>query len=146
MRTLPPFSSDDEIIAIGEGLLARTVPKSDWNHAAHFSSALWLLACHPEIDLSEAMPGMIRAYNESVGGQNTDTSGYHETITQASIRAARAFLVERRHQSLFETCNELMSSPLGKPDWLLTYWSRARLFSAEARRTWHDPDLQPFPY
>ena len=146
MRTLPPFTSDDEIIAIGEGLLARTVPKSDWTHAAHFASALWLLACRPEIDISSSLPGMIRAYNEATGGQNTDTSGYHETITQASIRAARAFLAERPHKPLFETCNELMSSPLGKSDWLLAYWSRPRLFSVEARREWLDPDLQPLPF
>ena len=146
MRTLPPFASDDEIIAIGRGLLARTVPKSDWTHAAHFASALWLLTCRPEIDLSRSMPGMIRAYNEATGGLNTDTSGYHETITQASIRAAGAFLAERPHKPLFETCNELMSSPLGKSDWLLAYWSRPRLFSVEARRSWLDPDLQPFPF
>src|ERR1700760_3640013 len=80
MRTLPPFTCNDEIIAIGEGLLARTVPKSDWTHAAHFASTLWLLTCRPEIDLSLAMPRFIRAYNESIGGQNTATSGYHETI------------------------------------------------------------------
>src|SRR5277367_1827748 len=123
MRTLPPFTSDDEIISIGEGLLARTVPKSDWTHAAHFASALWLLACRPEIDISSSLPGMIRAYNEATGGQNTDTSGYHETITQASIRATRAFLAERPNQPLFKTCNELMSSTLGKSDWLLAYWS-----------------------
>ena len=146
MRTLPPFSSDDEIIAIGEGLLARSVPKSDWTHAAHFASALWLLVCHPEVDLSASMPGMIRAYNESVGGQNTDTSGYHETITQASIRAARAFLAERPQKPLFETCNELMSSELGKSDWLLVYWTHPRLFSVEARRSWMEPDIKPLPF
>jgi hypothetical protein len=146
MRTLPPFTSDDEIIAIGEGLLARTVPKSDWTHAAHFASALWLLACRPEIDLTRSMPGMIRAYNEATGGANTDTSGYHETITQASIRAARAFLAERADKTLFETCNDLMASPLGKSDWLLSYWSRPRLFSIEGRQIWIDPDLQSFPF
>jgi hypothetical protein len=40
----------------------------------------------------------------------------------------------------------LMSSPLGKSDWPLAYWTRARLFSVEARRSWVEPDLEPLPF
>jgi hypothetical protein len=47
---------------------------------------------------------------------------------------------------LFETCNALMASPLGKSDWLMGYWSRALLFSVEARRGWVEPDLKPLPF
>jgi len=43
------------------------------------------------------------------------------------------------------TCNELMSSPFGKPEWLLAYWSHPRLFSVEARHAWIEPDIQPLP-
>ena len=92
------------------------------------------------------MPELIRAYNEVTGVENTDSSGYHETITQASLRAARAFRANRTHLSLHETCNELMSSPLGSSEWLLTYWTRQRLFSVEARRAWIEPDIQPLPF
>jgi hypothetical protein len=92
------------------------------------------------------MPEYIRAYNEATGGANTDSSGYHETITQASIRAARAFLMEAPQQPLFATCNALMSSRLGQPDWLMEYWSRPRLFSVEARRAWLEPDLKRLPF
>jgi hypothetical protein len=146
MRTFTPFVSDDEVMAIGCGLVMRTLPKSKWTHAAHFAAALWLLRCHPEIDASRKMPELIRAYNETTGVANTDSSGYHETITQASLRAARAFRAERAHLSLFETCNELMNSPLGSSEWLLTYWTRLRLFSLEARRSWVEPDIHPLPF
>jgi hypothetical protein len=146
MNTFTPFTSDDEIVAIGHGLLSRTLPKTDWTHAAHFAVALWLLARHPEVDLPREMPSIIRAYNEATGVANTDNSGYHETITLASIRAARAFLAASPSPSLFLTCNALMNSPLGKRDWLLFYWSRPRLFSPEARRTWLDPDIQSLPF
>lgn len=146
MRPFTPFVSDDEVIAIGHGLVTRTLPKSQWTHAAHFATALWLLARHPEIDVFRTIPALIRSYNEATGVPNTDTSGYHETITQASIRAARAFLSERPQKRLFETCNELMSSPYGKSDWLLAYWSQPRLFSVQARREWIEPDVQPLPF
>ena len=92
------------------------------------------------------MPGFIRVYNEATGGANTETSGYHETITQASIRAARAFLVKAPVRPLFVTCNALMQSRLGTPEWLLEYWTRARLFSVEARREWLEPDIKRLPF
>ena len=103
MREFHPFSSDEEISFIGLGLLDRTLPKSVWTHAAHFAATLWLLKCRPEVEISREMPGIIRGYNEATGGANTETSGYHETITQASIRAARAFLVEAPPGPLFVT-------------------------------------------
>jgi hypothetical protein len=146
MRTLTPFNSNDEIAAIARGLADRTLPKPAWTHAAHFASALWLLASCPEIDCLNAMPGMIRAYNEATGVANTDTSGYHETITIASLRAARKFLAEDPSRPLFKTCNALLTSPCGESNWLLAYWSRPRLFSVEARRVWVDPDLEAFPF
>ena len=146
MRTHVPFTSDDEIAAIGSGLEDRTLPKTRWTHAAHFAATLWFLRFRPEVDLSRTMPTLIRAYNESTGGANTDTSGYHETITQVSIRAARAFLVDAPPEPLYETCNGLLRSQLGDPGWLLEYWTRGRLFSVEARRSWVEPDLRPLPF
>lgn len=137
-----PFISNAEISATGRALVARTLPKAEWTHAAHFAVALWLL----EIDASDVMPGLIRAYNKSTGVANTDTSGYHQTITQASLRAARAFRAERAQLPLFEVCNQLMASRLGRSDWVLTHWSRERLFSPEARKTWVEPDLTPLPF
>ena len=117
-----------------------------WTHAAHFAATLWLLQYRPEVELPREMPGIIRGYNEAIGGTNTDTSGYHETITQASIRAARAFLAEEPRRPLFLTCNTLLESRLGNPDWLLEYWTRPRLFSVEARRAWIEPDLKELPF
>jgi len=135
------FTSDDEVRELGEGMIARTLPKARWTHAAHWSTTLWLLTEKPEILPERDLPGLIRAYNESVGGQNTDTAGYHETITQASIRAARAFLRGRESdEPLFARCNALMETELGDPDWLLEYWTKETLFSVEARKSWVEPD------
>jgi hypothetical protein len=140
------FHSDEEIAAIGRGILDLSLPKPQWTHAAHFAAALWLIGRRPDLDASRDMPGFIRAYNEATGVANTDTEGYHETITQASLRAARSFLLADPGRSLFATCNALMASPLGKSNWLLEYWTPARLFSVEARRRWLDPDRKPLPF
>lgn len=146
MPPFVPFASDDEIANIANGLVDRTLPKAAWTHAAHFAAVLWILAHCTTEEVNNVFPGLIRAYNEATGVANTDSSGYHETITRASIRAARHFLVQGTKRPLFATCNALMDSSLGKSDWLLVHWSRERLFSAEARRAWIEPDLRGLPF
>jgi hypothetical protein len=141
------YPSDAAIVALARGFLDCTAPKAEWTHAAHFATALWLMRHEPARDLSRDMPGLIRAYNESVGGVNSDTAGYHETITQASIRAARAFVATRpADEPLHKTVDALMAGALGASDWPLTYWSRTNLFGVPARRGWVEPDLQPLPF
>ena len=139
------FISEAAIDRIGLGLIDRSLPKAEWTHAAHFAAACWLLR-HPHLDAVRDMPGLIRAYNEATGVPNTDTGGYHETITLASVRAARRFLAERPEKPLHEALNELMASRFGRSDWLLEYWSKPVLFSVMARRAWIDPDLKPLPF
>jgi hypothetical protein len=139
MSVFIPFMSESDVVAIGRGLLDCTLPKADWTHAAHFAAALWLI----ERDEGSRIAAAIRAYNESVGTPNTDSSGYHETITQASMRVARVFRAARKDLPLYRVCNELMMSEPRRSDWLLRYWSREVLFSVEARRRWVEPDLRP---
>ena len=142
---MPHFSSDAEIEHIGRGLLDRSLPKVEWTHAAHFAAALWLLR-QPETDADRDMPRLIRAYNEATGVPNTDTSGYHQTITLGSLRAARAWLVNRPDVAMYEALRELLESEYGRSDWLLAYWSKSVLFSATARKAWVEPDLQQLPF
>jgi len=141
------YASETEIIRIGEGFAARTLPKGEWNHAAHFAAALWLMRYRPDLDAAREMPRLIRAYNESLGGVNDDSSGYHETITQASLRALRGVLEANPPETpVYQIVNALMASGMGNPNWLLEYWSRDLLMSVEARRHWQEPDLKALPF
>ncbi|WP_336958203.1 hypothetical protein [Sphingobium aquiterrae] len=135
-----------EMARIATGFADLSLPKAEWTHQAHFATALWLLMRRPDILPERDMPGMIRRYNESVGGVNSDTSGYHETITQASIRVARHLLAGLWAEvSPQDALAALMASPLGDKDWLFVHWSRDRLMSVEARRSWVEPDLTALP-
>jgi hypothetical protein len=134
-----------DIERIGRGVEDLSLPKPEWTHAAHFACALWLLT-RPDRDAFAEIPDLIRAYNKATGVPNTDTEGYHETITLASLRAARAWLARHPGSPLSEVLAALLASPLGRSDWLLAHWTSARLFSPEARRAWQDPDLAPLPF
>jgi hypothetical protein len=140
---MPDLTTEADIERIARGLIERTLPKSEWTHAAHFAAALWLLRQGGDAAFRD-LPPLIRAYNESTGVANTDTGGYHETITLASLRLARTWLAERAALPLHAVLAELLAGPCGRSDWLLAYWSRERLFSVSARRSWVDPDLCAF--
>jgi len=140
------FKSDAEIARVGEGLLARTLPRSEWTHEAHLAATTYWLTRRADVDIDKALPGIIRAYNESVGGVNSDTEGYHETITRVFLHGVRLFLAEADlREPLHELVNELLLSPMGRRDWPLRFYSAERLFSVEARRKFVTPDLATLP-
>jgi len=140
------FDTDADIAALTAAFRTCTLPKEKWTHAAHWAAALALIA-EDRAAAFRDMPGMIRAYNESVGGNNTDTEGYHETITLASLRAAAHTLdAAPADTPLHAVLAGLLAGPCGKPDWVLAHWNRDTLFSRKARLDWVEPDLQDLPF
>ncbi len=131
----------DEFIAAFE---AGTLPKTRWTHGAHLLTGACYVHALGEAAAIDKMRLCVRRYNEAVGGKNTDTSGYHETITVAWIkllarllresapieRAAFAELALRR----FEADRSIFSR----------YYDFDLVASVEARRTWVAPTLASF--
>ena len=141
------FADDTAITHIATGLIARTLPKPEWTHAAHFAAAIWLARHNPALLAPPVIGAIIRSYNDATATPNTDDGGYHETITVASMRAVVAHLARFPVDApLHIVANALLASPLGRSDWLLVHWRRETLFSVEARRGWIEPDLAPLPF
>ena len=140
------FGDEAGVERAGLGLVGASLPKEEWTHAAHFAATLWLLRRDGAAAVSRDMPKMIRVYNEAVGGVNSDSEGYHETITQASIRAAAQAFARDPDAPLHLVLRRLLATPLGRSDWLLRHWRRETLFSVAARRGWVDPDLEPLGF
>ena len=59
----PPrrFADDAAIERIGEGLLARTLPRPEWTHEAHIAATLWLVLRRDDIVPARDLPDIIRA-------------------------------------------------------------------------------------
>src|SRR5687768_10071242 len=106
------FASDEAIRYVGDHFLACNLPKVEWTHEAHLATCAWLVLERPDVVPERDLPGLIRRYNESVGGVNSDTEGYHETITQVSIRGVRSALA-RSTGALAERINALLLAPEG---------------------------------
>ncbi|MBS1801032.1 MAG: hypothetical protein JSS95_14555 [Acidobacteria bacterium] len=141
MPTLPVTEREiDGFIAAFEGC---TLPKEEWTHAAHLLTGacyVHVMGREPALD---RMRECVRRYNVSVGGKNTETSGYHETITVMWIRlldglrqvagpmeraAFAALAVER-----FEPRRAIFRE----------YYDFDVVGSTEARLRWVEPTLKP---
>ena len=136
------FADDASVRRIGEGLIDCTLTRADWTHEAHLAACLYILTERGDLVAERDLPPIIRRFNESVGGVNDEMQGYHETITQVSIRGVRAFLARTDPAlPLVDKVNGLLQAEEGRRDWPLRFYTPERLFSTAARSGWVEPDL-----
>lgn len=124
-----------------------TLPREQWTHTAHFVVALWYCVHHPIPVAVEKIRDGIKAYNVAAGGQNTDVSGYHETVTLFYTATIAEYLVTNDATPLTD---ERMARFLGQPflekEHVHRFYSKERLMSKEARRRWVSPSVSPPPH
>jgi hypothetical protein len=143
------FDSEADLAAHVRGLLDATLPKARWTHEGHIAATAGLMLLHPEVAPERDLRGLIMRLNDSHGVPNSDTRGYHETITRYFLVALRdALSRDDASRPAHERANALLDAGvLGSGKRALSpYWSEAVLFSVEARRGWVPPDLAPLPY
>ena len=141
-RASLPLPGESATDRLARTFRARTLPKEEWTHEAHLHVGLWhLLHFSAEEALVQLRDG-ICSYNEATGGENTDSSGYHETITRFYVWAITRFLAGADRSRPVDELAAQVVHALGARDLPFRYWSRERLFSVEARRGWARPDLE----
>jgi hypothetical protein len=139
-------SSDAELEAFVGRFHQRTLPKTEWTHTAHLAVGTWHVHRYGVADAIVRLRAGIRALNDSHGTANSDSGGYHETITCAYARLIAGFLAGCPNgTTLSENVKALLASPLAGKNALLEYYSRDRLMSLAARREWQAPDLRELP-
>jgi hypothetical protein len=129
---------------LGTRFEACEIPAKEWTHAAHLVVGLWHVHRYGVDEALVRLRNGIRRLNESHGGVNSATNGYHETITAAYVQLLAQYL-ERiaTDMPLGMQAIGLLASPLAAKDVLFTFYSRERLMSTAARAGWLDPDLGP---
>jgi adenylate kinase family enzyme len=132
----------DEAVGLGPRFEACGIPAKSWTHAAHLSVGLWHIHRHGREEALARLRTGIRCLNESHGGVNSATAGYHETITAAYVELLAQFLERRENgESLSATIARLLGGPLAARNVLLAFYSKERLMSVEARAAWVEPDI-----
>jgi len=120
-----------------------TLSASEWTHSAHLVTGLWHARTFSEADaLNRLRQGILRL-NAAHGTPNTDTRGYHETITRAYLVLLARFAATNPELTVSAMAQALLAGDLAKRDALFSYYSRDVLMSVAARRGWIEPDLRP---
>jgi hypothetical protein len=135
----------DAEILVG-GFTECTLPKSEWTHEAHLIAGLYLLSNFGEQALDQMRSRLIR-YNLAVGGVNDDHNGYHETMTVFWLWALRSICGDENGKVRWdqETLDDLIfDEGLADRNLWLAYYSKERMMSVEARKSFLPPDLQDF--
>ena len=136
MDISPVDISAVDITAIADAVEGCTLPKPEWTHQAHLAAGLAWVKRLGQADAITHARRSIRRYNESTGVANTDTGGYHETITRYYL----SVLV--RHAADGSAFADVLADPATGHDAVLRHWRRETLFSVDARRDWVPPDLE----
>ena len=137
--------SNQDIESFIKEFEARTLDKTLWTHEAHLVVAIWYASTYGFETALQLVRENIRLYNEAVGGRNTDTEGYHESITRFWLLVASDFIKNHRSQSIAVVCEDFIASDKAHRNYPLRFYSKERLFSVEARKTWVAPDLKEVP-
>ena len=128
----------DEFLASFE---TGTLPKTHWTHGAHLLTGACYVHARGEAAAIDKMRLCVKRYNVAVGGENTDSSGYHETITVAWIKLLARLL--RECQPIDRAAFAALAVARFEAD--RGIWQRYYDFdlvnSVEARRAWVPPTL-----
>lgn len=144
--TQDPLSSDEALASFLRGFEDGTWPVKEWTHRSHVIMAACYLTTLNETAATPVIRDNIRRYNLAQGGQNTDTSGYHETLTIFWIRVIDRFL-ESLPASLsrLDKIRAAADEFGGRGRLFEEFWTFDVVKSVEARRRWIAPDRRPLP-
>jgi hypothetical protein len=137
-----PIPDDDA--AFLAAFESQAIPFADWSHRAHIRMAFNYLSRHPLEDALARIRRGIQALNRAHGTLEAPTRGYHETLTIAWARVvAGAIAAHGPFRDSNDFCDR--SPHLLQRTLMSVFYSRERLFSPEAKRSFVEPDLAPLP-
>ena len=138
------YTTDEEVDLLVKAFEERTLPKSEWTHAAHLVVGLYYCYHNPLGVAKNLMSDGIYWLNDAHATPNTETSGYHETLTVFWLRTVAGYLERsEREAGLAALANGLLAT-VNDTRLPLKYYSRELLFSTEARLNYVEPDLEDF--
>jgi hypothetical protein len=137
-----PGVKTDQLIS---GFIDLSLPKSEWTHHAHLRVGLWHAMRHSPIETLDLLRERISTFNIATGVENTESAGYHETITRFYVHVIGHFLASADTRRPIDELERELIDRYGDKELPLRYYTRERLFSAEARLGWVAPDLLALP-
>jgi hypothetical protein len=134
------YESEKDIAELVRAFESAAIPRDEWKHAEHLIVALYYVSHYDIETATEKMRFGI--LNLLANGFNIDLAKempYHETITIFWIRTVAAFHASSNGEPIAEKIAKMVER--FDKDYLLSFYTRERLFSDEARARYIEPDL-----
>jgi len=135
----------DELAEFIAAFTAGTWPRGRWNHRAHLVVAAHYVLTLPQAEATDSIRSGILHYNACQQVANTDSSGYHETLTLfwiAMVRSAARHHTAGDHAARVASIADALA---GQRDLWREYYSMDILTDRRARRGWIEPDRGKLP-
>lgn len=140
MSEFAPYSTRAEIEEVVRRFEACEYTPEEFVHARHLTVAAYYFS---QSDRETAEKRMRAGLHKFIGHHKKD--GYHETITGFWLyMAGRDCKAEIRRGEIVPFVNDVVAR-LGDKDLIYEYFSKMRLYSAEAKAAWVEPDLKALP-
>jgi hypothetical protein len=136
--------TEDSLGALLEAFLDRTLPAEQWTHHAHLLVGTMLARRLPQAELLPFLRQAISSYNLASGGQNTDSAGYHESITAFYASVLGVYARRTAHLPMAEAGRRLLESPLEDRKVVLRAYQPETLKTVAARLGYAAPDVPGF--
>lgn len=136
-----PFATDAAVVEMVVRFERCDWPYPRWTHRAHLGVALCYLRQHPFPAALDRVRHHIRQYNRTCG----DPAGYHDTLTVLYMLRVERYLRDRPDRPPLAAAVEELAR-LCDSRWPLAYYTPERLWSAEARAGWVEPDRRPLDF
>ncbi len=123
---------------------AGSVAPSEFNHAAHVRLAYIYLV---EGDTDSAVRKMRESLLAFLEHNGIPPGKFHETLTRAWVLAVQHFMNVSGNKSGSTSADDFIAKNAELLDTriMLTHYSASVLFSADARESFVEPDLDPIP-
>lgn len=123
---------------------SKILPKEQWTHSAHIAVAFFQLDKYKNFEKTlSKLRKLIKEYNISVGTENNDNSGYHETLTIFWLKVVWEYCETENQTDINKLYNTFLKTVLASSKLPTKFYSNELLFSKTARQIWTDPNLQP---
>ena len=142
MPVLLPVT-EEEIDVWLAGFEAGTLAKERFgSHAGNVLTGACYVHRHGEAGATDLLRERVKAFNVAVGGQNTATAGYHETITVFWVKVLAGLRRECGEMPRAEFARVAVERFGGRREMLREYYGFDVVASEEARRVWIAPDAR----
>jgi hypothetical protein len=134
------YKEHEEIEELVRSFEEATISRSAWRHPEHLTVALYYIV-HNGIDAAteKMRSGIFKLLKDGFGVDLSKEMPYHETMTVFWMRTVDEYVRSTNGCSLLEKANELVEAY--DTNYPLKFYSRERLFSDEARRSFVAADL-----